>query len=143
MIRESCLRGAVGFAVTGPVRPVTGSRCTRCRKTSGHHVAATAAPRDAVGIGGEVTWFQSSPEARRGVRATCGLRLFRKKVGLHLSSTHPNALGGATGPRLTAHIFCRDKGDYYEIGDGLPCFEGDDPALSADADDPTLSADAP
>jgi len=142
VIRGSCLCGAVRFAVTGPMRPVIGCHCTQCRKTSGHHVAATAAPRDAVEIGGEVTWFQSSPEARRGFCATCGSSLFWDGPGRHLS-IHAGALDGATGLRLTAHIFCRDKGDYYEIGDGLPCFEGDDPALSADADDPALSADAP
>ena len=132
MIRGSCLCGAVRFAVKGPMRPVIGCHCTQCRKTSGHFVAATAAPRDAVEIDGEVTWYRSSPEALRGFCATCGSSLFWCGPGRHLS-IHAGAFDGATGLKLTAHIFCRDKGDYYEIEDDLPRFEVDDPALIGNA----------
>ena len=30
------------------------------------------------------------------------------------------AFDGATGAKLAMHIFVADKGDYYEIADGLP-----------------------
>jgi len=30
------------------------------------------------------------------------------------------AFDGPTGTRLNKHIFVADKGDYYDIGDGLP-----------------------
>ncbi len=30
------------------------------------------------------------------------------------------ALDGPTGLRLARHIFVADKGDYYDIADGLP-----------------------
>ena len=33
------------------------------------------------------------------------------------------AFDSPSGLTLTKHIFCADKGDYYEIADGLPRFE--------------------
>jgi hypothetical protein len=30
------------------------------------------------------------------------------------------AFDGPTGTKLTKHIFVADKGDYYDIADGLP-----------------------
>ena len=38
---------------------------------------------------------------------------------------------GATGVAIPSHIFCADKGDYYEITGGLPQADADDPALTA------------
>lgn len=129
MISGSCLCGAVRYAVTGALRPVIACHCTQCRKTSGHHVAATSAPRETVAIEGEVTWFQSSDAARRGFCGTCGSNLFWDGPGSHLS-IFAGTLDGATGVTLEGHIFCADKGDYYEIADGLPCCDADDPALT-------------
>ena len=34
--------------------------------------------------------------------------------------------GDAGGIKLDRHIFVEDKGDYYEIGDGLPQFSQSD-----------------
>jgi hypothetical protein len=34
------------------------------------------------------------------------------------------AFDGPTGTRLAKHIFVRDKGDYYDIDDGLPQAQG-------------------
>ncbi|MEO0918167.1 MAG: GFA family protein, partial [Pseudomonadota bacterium] len=103
--------------------------CAQCRKTSGHHVAATSAARDAMTIEGEVTWYQSSTTARRGFCATCGSNLFWDGQGSHLS-IFAGALDPPTGLTLAGHIFCADKGDYYEITDAVPCADKDDPALT-------------
>lgn len=127
--RGSCLCGAVSYRVTGPMRPVTACHCAQCRKTSGHYVAATSAPREAVEIAGAVTWYASSPEARRGFCGTCGSSLFWDGPGRNLS-IHADTLDGDPGLRLAGHIFCADKGTYYEIDDGLPQAPGDDPELT-------------
>ena len=34
-----------------------------------------------------------------------------------------------TGMKLAYHIFCQDKGDYYEIDDGLPAYDVSPPGL--------------
>lgn len=125
----SCLCGAVTYRVSGPMRPVIACHCTQCRKTSGHHVAATSAAREDIDISGEVRWYRSSPTARRGFCPACGSNLFWDGPGANLSIM-PGTLDGATGLRLKAHIFCADKGDYYEIADGLPQAPADDPAFT-------------
>lgn len=125
----SCLCGAVTYRVTGPMRPVIACHCAQCRKTSGHHVAATSAARENIEISGEITWFQSSDRARRGFCPVCGSNLFWDGAGANLS-IFAGTLEGPTGLELAGHIYCRDKGDYYEIADGLPQAEGRDPDLT-------------
>ena len=124
-----CICGAVGYEVSGPLRPVIACHCTQCRKTSGHHVAATSAPRESVAIRGEVTWYRSSDTARRGFCGNCGSNLFWDGPGANLS-IFAGTLDGDPGVRLAAHIFCGDKGAYYDIEGDLPRAERDDPALT-------------
>ncbi|MBF9035409.1 GFA family protein [Rhodobacterales bacterium HKCCE2091] len=125
----SCLCGAVRYRVTGPLRPVIACHCTQCRKTSGHHVAATSAPRGSVEIDGAVTWYASSETARRGFCGVCGSNLFWDGPGSHLS-IFAGTLDGDPGVRLAGHIFCADKGAYYEIEGDVPKADGEDPALT-------------
>ncbi|PRY25413.1 hypothetical protein CLV78_102591 [Aliiruegeria haliotis] len=125
----SCLCGAVRYEVSGPLRPVIACHCTQCRKTSGHHVAATSARRDDVAISGSPAWYQSSPRARRGFCPTCGSNLFWDGAGENLS-IFAGTIDGATGLACAGHIYCADKGDYYEIPDDLPRAEGYDPDLT-------------
>lgn len=124
-----CLCGAVTYLVTGPLRPVIACHCVQCRKSSGHHVAATSVAREDIEISGEVTWFQSSKTARRGFCGTCGSNLFWDGAGANLS-IFAGTLDGKTGLAMAGHIFCADKGDYYEITDDLPKADGYDPDLT-------------
>lgn len=124
-----CLCGAVTFQVTGPLRPVVACHCTQCRKTSGHYVAATSALRADVAIKGDVSWYQSSANARRGFCGTCGSNLFWDGPGANLS-IFAGTIDGATGLETIGHIFCADRGDYYDIRSDMPQAEGDDPALT-------------
>ncbi|NKB27917.1 MAG: GFA family protein [Rhodobacteraceae bacterium] len=125
----SCQCGAVSFQVSGPLRPVVACHCSQCRKASGHHVAATSAARADVTVTGAVSWYQSSDTARRGFCGTCGSQLFWDGPGANLSIL-AGSLDGATGLSMAGHIFCADKGDYYEVDDGLPSAQGRDPALT-------------
>ena len=129
MTTGSCLCGAVTYRVSGPLRPVIGCHCAQCRKTSGHHVAATSALRESVEVTGEVRWFRSSDTARRGFCPACGSNLFWDGPGANMAIM-AGTLDGPTGLRMAGHIYCADKGDYYEIADGLPQAEGRDPALT-------------
>ena len=109
-----CLCEAVRYRVTGPLRPVVACHCGQCRRSSGHHVAATSARRDDLAVEGRVTWFASSAEARRGFCGTCGSNLFWDGGGDRVS-IFAGTLDGPTGLLLAGHIFCADKGDYYAI----------------------------
>ncbi len=115
-----CLCGSVTYTVSGPLRPVVNCHCVQCRKTSGHYVAATAAPPENVAIEGEVTWFQSSDTAKRGFCGKCGSSLFWDG-GKHLS-IHAGTLDGDSGLQSRTHIYVADKGDYYDISDDLQQF---------------------
>jgi hypothetical protein len=118
----SCLCGAVRFAVEGELAAPSACHCTICRKTSGHYYAGLGAPRASVTIeGGEnVTWYRSSEKVRRGFCRTCGSQMFFDPIYRDWIGLNMGAFDGPTGTRLSMHIFVADKGDYYEIADGLP-----------------------
>ena len=124
-----CLCGEVTYTVEGPLRPVVCCHCQQCRKSSGHYVAATSAGRDCIEITGEVKWFQSSSNARRGFCPNCGSNLFWDGSGENLS-IFAGMLDGPTGVQTIGHIFVADKGVYYENTDGLPQAAKDDPKLT-------------
>ena len=127
--RGGCLCGAVRYTVDGPLRPVVACHCKQCQRTSGNYVAATSAPREAVTVEGEPRWFASSAEARRAFCPVCGSNLFWDGGAARLS-IFAGTLDGPTGLRLAGHIFCADKGDWYELDDGLPTYPADDDVMT-------------
>jgi hypothetical protein len=122
MHKGSCLCGAVRFEVMGELPGPEACHCSQCRKQSGHVFASTDVPRSAVTIhgGANVTWFRSSDKARRGFCSTCGSSLFWDPVGKDWIAIAMGAFDPPTRTRLVKHIFVADKGDYYDIADGLP-----------------------
>ena len=117
-----CLCGAVRYRVSGPLRPVVACHCGQCRRTSGHHVAATQAYRADLAIEGSqaITWYRASEAARRGFCKLCGGQLFWDPEGTETVSIFAGSLDQPSGLQLAEHIFVADKADYYEIADGLP-----------------------
>jgi hypothetical protein len=122
MHKGSCLCGAVAFEVEGDLPAPTACHCSRCRKHTGHFEAGTDVPRTALTIEGadKLTWFQSSEEVRRGFCSICGSSLFFDPVHLDWIGVSMGAFDTPTGTKLSMHIFVADKGDYYDIADGLP-----------------------
>jgi len=120
--RGSCLCGAVRFEVAGDLAPPDACHCTICRKLSGHYFASTDVPRDRLTVHGAeaVRWYPSSAKVRRGFCGTCGAQLFFDPPHRDSIAVAMGAFEGGTGTRLHIHIFVADKGDYYDIADGLP-----------------------
>ena len=118
----SCLCGNVRFKTSGPLREVVACHCTQCRKQSGHYFAATNVPDDCLSVeaGGDLKWYQSSADAKRGFCSNCGSSLFWKHSKDPFTSVLSGSFEKPSELKLTRHIFVADKGDYYEIGDGLP-----------------------
>jgi hypothetical protein len=112
----------VSFEVTGELQPPDACHCSQCRKQSGHYFASTAVPRADLTIHGadNVTWFRSSEKVRRGFCSTCGSSLFWDPIYKDVTGIAMGALDRPTDTKLTIHIFVADKGDYYDIADGLP-----------------------
>lgn len=118
----SCLCGAVRFTVVADLPPPDGCHCTSCRKQTGHYLVSTDVPKSALTVTGarNVTWFQSSEKVRRGFCARCGSTLFWDPVFRDWIGIAMGAFDGPTGTHQSRHIFTSQKGDYYDIADGLP-----------------------
>jgi len=73
-----CLCGGIEFTVHGPLRDVVNCHCHRCRRWTGHHMAATAAPVAAIEVRGEelLRWYAPDEHAAYASCSTCGSSLF-------------------------------------------------------------------
>jgi hypothetical protein len=122
MHKGSCLCGAVRFEVENELKPPDACHCSQCRKQSGHFWASTNVPREKLSIRGadNLTWFQSSEKVRRGFCSTCGAFLFWEPIGRSSVAVGMGAFDAPTDTQLIMHIYVADKGDYYDIADGLP-----------------------
>jgi hypothetical protein len=122
MHKGSCLCGAVTFEFEGELRRPDACHCSQCRKTSGHFWASTDLPESTIRLNGadKVTWFQSSEQVKRGFCSVCGATLFWKAIFKDSIAVAMGAFDTPTNTRLEKHIFVADKGDYYDITDGLP-----------------------
>jgi hypothetical protein len=118
----SCLCGAVRFDVSGELPGPDACHCRQCRKFSGHYFVSTDLKKGAVTLRGadKVTWYQSSAKARRGFCSVCGSSLFFEAIHKDLFGIAMGAFDTPTDTRLHIHIFVAEKGDYYDITDGLP-----------------------
>ncbi len=125
MHHGSCLCGAVTFDVDGDLPGPDACHCTSCRKHSGHVFASTDVPRSAVTIRGEdkIGWYQSSEKARRGFCSICGSSLFWDPLHRDWIGIAMGAFDAPTETRLHVHIFTAEKGDYYDISDGVEQFD--------------------
>ena len=116
----ACLCGAIRFTVAGPLPRPNACHCLQCRKQSGHVWASVDVDRSALTVTGTPTWFASSEKARRGFCGTCGSFLFWDPLAGDKTAVAMGAFDPPTGTQLALHIFTSQKGDYYDIADGLP-----------------------
>ncbi|MDO9418946.1 GFA family protein [Pararhizobium sp.] len=127
----SCLCGAVRLVTRGPLRDVSYCHCSQCRKQTGLYYASTNVSDADLEVEGadNVSWYYASKEARRGFCKTCGSALFWKLDGSSDTSIQAGAFDLPTGLTGASHIFCADKGDFYEITDGLPQYDKSSPDI--------------
>lgn len=120
MHKGSCLCGAVRFTVDADLAAPDACHCLACRKHSGHYFVSTDIPKAALQVEGEVRWFQSSEKVRRGFCGDCGSSLFWDPVFKDWIGVAMGAFDSPTETQVAMHIYVSEKGDYYEIQDGLP-----------------------
>ncbi len=119
-----CLCGAVTITVAGELGPVGYCHCTQCRRQTGLYYATTNAPVDRVSITGQenISRYRASSEADRAFCRICGSALYWKGDRENTISLMAGLFDSPTGLTGGYHIYCADKGDFYEINDGLPQF---------------------
>ena len=122
MTSGQCACGAVRYAVDGELDEVINCHCVRCRRVTGHHMAATAAPRLAVTIDGEesLRWWGEDETAEYAFCAVCGSTLFWRalsdpeKLTITAGSIDP-----PTGLRTTSAWWVATASDYHVRPEGL------------------------
>ena len=125
MFKGSCLCGEVTYQIDGQLRENDGCHCTQCRKWTGHFLTGVAVSRKDITINGteHLSWYHSSEKVRRGFCAKCGSSLFFDPTDTQKHDWISVAMGTFDTPTNTAlqrHIFVAEKGDYYQLNDGLP-----------------------
>ncbi len=114
-----CLCGGVRYAIEAEAREVVNCFCEQCRKTSGHYVAATRVDKQNLRLESDQTlsWYESSPDVKRGFCKRCGGNLFWDNQQNNQISVMAGTLDAPTGMRTTQNIFEQDASDYFELPD--------------------------
>lgn len=128
-----CLCGAVRYKLCedeNTLKNVSACHCSQCRRWSGHYWSSISGPLSGfVLTKGEnkIGWYASSKTARRGFCKNCGSALFWHGHGIEACKNKMDvscgSLDDSTGISLTRHIFCADKGKYYELHDSVKTFD--------------------
>jgi hypothetical protein len=111
-----CMCGAVTYTVIGPLREVTNCYCVRCRRFTGHHMAATAAAVADLSIedqGRRLTWHPV-PGAEYGFCSACGSSLFWRSVASPgVVSICAGSVEPPTGLRTIEAWWASQASDYF------------------------------
>jgi len=119
-----CACGAVSYEAQGPFRTVSFCHCETCRRQSSNYVSATAVASENLTVTGadNLGEWQATPHAVRRFCKTCASLLFWQGTGTDSVSIMTGSMDLPTGMEAGCHIYVAEKGDYYEICDGLPQF---------------------
>lgn len=128
----ACLCETITYEITGPARPVVNCHCSRCRRHTGHFMAATAAAAEDVEISGDtLTWYEAAEGVQYGFCSRCGSTLFwrtaRKPGSLSIAA---GTLTPPTGLETVASIFTDYASDYHRFDDSIPSHREDLPGSS-------------
>lgn len=112
-----CACGSIRYTVDGPLRPVMNCHCHRCRRITGHFMAATSA--DLTDLVIELTetlqWYEASSGVFYGFCSTCGSSLFwRNDDEPERWSICAGTLDPPTGLETTLSIWTSEASDYHE-----------------------------
>lgn len=124
-----CDCGGVSFEIDGQLRDVFNCHCERCRRITGHHMAATAVHPDQLRMTADATlrWYDPVPTVHYGFCGTCGSTLFWKADGEPAKiCISAGTLDQPTGLRTTAAWWVSEAGDYHERSAGLHEFQIED-----------------
>jgi hypothetical protein len=112
----------VRYSVEGELRDVYNCHCERCRRITGHHMAATAAPPERVSFVADQTlqWYEPAVGVQYGFCGTCGSTLFWRTAGDRSKlCIAAGTLDQPTGLTTTTAWWVAEAGDYHHLAAGL------------------------
>jgi hypothetical protein len=112
-----CECGGVEYTVAGPLREVYNCHCGRCRRITGHHMAATACDPDRLTFASDETlaWYEPDDTVQYGFCNRCGSSLFwRAHATPDKVCITAGTLDQPTGLRTTRAWWVAEAGDYHE-----------------------------
>lgn len=117
-----CSCGAVSYRATG-LSDIWYCHCKQCQHLTGLYIAAAGVKRENLKISGEVNWLPISDKSKSGHCKACGSYMFWDSNGFDTVSVLAGSLDDTKGLTVKGHIYVAEKGDYYDILDGLPQFD--------------------
>ena len=117
-----CECGAVAYVAESISETASFCHCTQCRRTSGHYWSAVMAPLDQFRLTEDrgLAWYASSGFAKRGFCRECGSSLFYQMLTDDVINMATGTLDDSSAVKPGKHIFCKDKGAYYDLPDDAP-----------------------
>lgn len=117
-----CDCGGVRYRVDGPLRDVFNCHCERCRRITGHFMAATATDPANLTFESDATlrWYEPASGVGYGFCGSCGATLFWRADGVpdHIAIA-AGTLDQPTGLRTTTAWWVAEAGDYHERPTGI------------------------
>ena len=119
MASGHCSCTAVSYTVDGPLRDVVNCHCDRCRRITGHFMAATAAAIADITIADPNTnlaWYEPTADVGYGFCRACGSTLFWRSADRpDVWSITAGSLDQPTGLTTTRALFVAEAGDYHRL----------------------------
>ena len=124
-----CMCGGVSYEVHGPIRQVWNCHCWRCRRWTGHHMAATGCRRSDLRLLCDTTlvWHHPAddPNVAYGFCRECGGSLFWKVMEGSPDQVDDIAICAGTldlpsGLHTERAIFVDDAADYHTLDAVVP-----------------------
>jgi hypothetical protein len=118
--------GGVTYTVGGSLRDVYNCHCDRCRRFTGHYMAATAASPSNVQINenGLLSWYSAAEGVEYGFCSQCGSSLFwRTSADPGKLCITAGSLDQPTGLRTTRAWYVAEIADYHQRSEGLKEFD--------------------
>lgn len=113
-----CLCGAIRYTASGDIREVVNCHCGRCRRITGHHMAATGCDVEALELDddGSLRWYEAGPGVFYGFCCTCGSTLFwRADARPGWISIAAGTLEQPTGLRTASAWWTAEAADYHDL----------------------------
>jgi len=116
----------VRYQLEGELRDVFNCHCERCRRITGHHMAATAVRPEQIRFESDSTlrWYDPVDTVHYGFCGVCGSTLFWRTDDIPGKlSIAAGTLDQPTGLRTVQAWWVAEAGDYHERQHGIEEFE--------------------